>query len=110
MGFHQGIHNLKFCGKGNISDVSKRTSLIHVEHGCGITMMDCGGEGTSSAMHDIDGNNHFIMMNDFVEDMDDVSGNEDGEVALVDPNDIKFIEEFVSCLANNDLLYGTLGG
>lgn len=50
------------------------------------------------------------MMNDFVEDMVDVSGNEDGEVALVDPNDIKFIEEFVSCLANNDLLYGTLGG
>ena len=56
---------------------------LHADHGCGMTMQDHGGGGTTSYRHDIDGDNDFIMIDDFVENADSDSDDEDGEVALM---------------------------
>ena len=68
-------------------------------------MEDHGGGGTTSSRHGIDGDDDFIMMDDFIEDADNNRDDEDGEVALDDPEDMKFFEE--GHLDNDDLLYGT---
>lgn len=70
------------------------TSSVHVDHGCGMTMEDHGGGGASLAGHSVDGDDDFITMDDFIEDVDGSGDDEDGEVALDDPKDTRFFEDF----------------
>ena len=58
-----------------------------------------GGASSSSFGHAVAGENDFITMDDFVQDMANSGGDDDGdlgEAALEDPEDAEFFEELIN--------------
>jgi hypothetical protein len=91
----------KFHSEGDVSGASGGTlSSVHVDY----------GRGASLPRHNVDGKDDFITTDDFVHDViegEDDNAEDIAEVASDDPEDMEFFQDFINCLDNDDLIYGS---